>query len=151
MLIDAYSYDTRRVRYGISGLFLVIILVMGLMGRLPRVIESIAFFAVLCIPTAWLTPYMIVGLAMRNVKKANNGGIPESVVTVEEDVIRIREGEAEVEVLFSSITMAKRLKHGYLLAATPSAVILDLAGFEKGTPEEFVKFLQEKRPDIKIS
>ena len=150
MLTDAYGYYTRKLRYGICGVFALIILVMGLMGRLPRVIESIAVFAALCIPTAWCIPYLIVGAAMRNVKKANNGVVPESLVTVEEEVIRVQEGEAEIRVSYEDITLAKRLRHGYLLAATPASVMLDLKGFAKGTPEEFAVFLQEKRPDLKI-
>ena len=150
MLTDAYGYYTRKLRYGICGVFVLIILVMGLMGRLPRVMESILLFAALCIPAAWFTPHLIVGLAMRNVKKENNGVVPESLVTVEEEAIRVQEGTAEIQVPYSDITMAKRLRHGYLLAAAPASVMLDVTGFAEGTPEEFEAFFREKRPDLKI-
>ena len=150
MLTEAYSFQTRWLRYGICGIFIMITLGTGLAGILPRVLEDSVLYAVLCIPAEWFTPHLIVWLAMRNVKKENHGSIPEAVVTVEDEVIRVREDMTEIVVPYNRITKIQRLKHGYLLSAAPASVLLDTAGFSKGTPEEFADFFRQKRPDLKI-
>ena len=150
MLTEAYGYYTKWLRWGICGIFALITLGTGLAGILPRVLESIVLYAGLCIPAVWFTPHLIVWLAMRNVKKENNGNIPQAVVTVDEEAIRVREDMTEIVVPYERITKAVRLKNSYLLAAAPASVLLDMTGFAKGTPEEFAEFLRQKRPDITI-
>ena len=150
MLTEAYGYYTKWLRWGICGIFALITLGTGLAGILPRVLESIFLYAGLCIPAVWFTPHLIVWLAMRTVKKENNGNIPQAVVTVDEEAIRVREDMTEIVVPYERITKAVRLKHSYLLSAAPASVLLDMTGFAKGTPEEFAGFLRQKRPDLKI-
>ena len=151
MLTEVYSYQTRWLRYGICGVFALITLGTGLAGILPRVWKDIVLYAAFVIPAAWFTPHLIVWLAMRTVRKENNGCIPEVIVTVEEDGIWVREDLQEIVVPYSRITKAKRLKHSWFIAAaSPASVVLDVTGFSKGTPEAFPVFLRQKRPDLKI-
>ena len=151
MLADVWGYYTRRMRYGICGAMGMLVLVLGALGRVPRVLETIAVLEALCLPVAWAVPRVVVAMALRNVKKENNGVVPESVTTVEEDGIRVKDSKAEIRVSYDDIIEVKRLRHGYLLASEGASVMLDRTGFIKGTPAEFAAFLQEKRPDLKIS
>ena len=150
MLTEAYSYQTRWLRYGVCGVFSMITLGTGLAGILPRIWEDIVLYAFLCIPAVWFTPHLIVWLAMRTVRKENHGAIPEAVVTVEDEVIRVREDMAEIVVPYNRITKIQRLKHCYLLSAAPASVLLDVTGFSKGTPEDLLIFLRQKRADLKV-
>lgn len=149
MLTEAYSYQTRWLRYGICGVFILITLGTGLAGILPRIWEDIVLYAFLCVPAVWFTPHLIVWLAMRTVRKENHGAIPEAVVTVEDEVVRVREDMTEIVVPYDRITKIQRLKHSYLLSAAPASVLLDVTGFSKGTPEDLLIFLRQKRSDLK--
>ena len=150
MLTEYYSSVTAGVRYGIYGIFAVILLITGLMGILPQVAGDILFYALCAIPAAWFTPHLIVWLAMRTVKKENDGKIPEALVTVEEDAIRVREDMSETVVEYSRIKKVKQLKRSCAILAGTTTVLLDTEGFTKGTLEEFKHFLRTKRPDLNI-
>ena len=150
MMIEYYSRATRWIRYGICGVFALIFLGTGIAGVLPQMAEEVILYAALYIPAAWFTPHLIVWLAMRKVKKENDGKIPEALVLVEEDAIRIREDMAEIVVQYSRIKKVEQLKHSYAIVAGATSVLLDTNGFSKGTLEEFKNFLQTKRPDLKV-
>ena len=151
MLTEVYCHLTRWLRWGICGVFALIALGTGLAGILSQVWDDLLLYAGFTIPTAWFTPHLIVSVAMRTVRKENNGRIPEALVTVEADAIRVREDLSETVLPYSRITKAQRLKHSlYLTADAPASVLLDVTGFEKGTPEEFAAFLRFKRPNLEI-
>ena len=150
MLTEYYGHATSGVRYGIYGIFATTLLITGIMGILPRVAEDILFYGLCAIVAAWFTPHLIVGLAMRTVKKENNGQIPEALVTVEEDCIRVREDMTEILVEYSRIKKGKQLRRSYAITAGTTTILLDSKGFSKGTLEEFKSFLQTKRPDLNI-
>jgi len=150
MLTEYYSYATSGVRYGIYGIFAAILLITGLLGILPRVAGDILFYAVCAIVASWFTPHLIVWLAMRTVKKENGGGIPEALVTVEEDAIRVHEEMSTIVMEYHRIRKVKQLKHCFAVNAGTVVVLLEIRGFSEGSLEEFKNFLQSKRPDLKI-
>ena len=151
MLTEYYSRMTRWIRYGICGIFALIFLATGIAGVLHWVAEDIILYAVLCIPAAWFTPHLIVWLAMRTVKKENHGKIPEALVTVEEDAIRVHEDMSTIVVEYDRIKKVEQLKHCFAVNAGTVVVLLEIKGFSKGSLEEFKNYLHAKCPDLKTS
>lgn len=150
MLTEYYGRATQWVRYGICGIFAVLLLGAGITGILFRVAEDILFYAVCAIAASWFAPQLIVWLAMRTVKKETGGVIPEALVTVEEDAIRVRDEMSTVVVEYHRIKKVEQLKHSYAINAGTVVVLLEINGFSKGTPDEFKTYLRTKRPDLDI-
>ena len=97
----------------------------------------------------FLPDYYAWGI-LRNVKKQNDGVMPETVVTFG-DTIQMHEGMVHLTIEYRKIQKIVRLKHSYVLMnGKRTGVILDPNGFTNGTFEEFKQFLREKRPDLKI-
>ena len=87
---------------------------------------------------------------LRQVKKQNDGQIPETVVTLG-DCIELHEGMVHYTIEYRKIVKVVSLKHSYvLMMGKRNGIILDPQGFTKGTFSEFKEFLREKCPDLKI-
>ena len=87
---------------------------------------------------------------LRQVKKQNDGQIPETVVTLG-DCIELHEGLVHYTIEYRKIVKVVSLKHSYvLMMGKRNGIILNPQGFTKGTFSEFKEFLRQKRPDLKI-
>ena len=100
--------------------------------------------------TLYFLPDYYAWATLRNVKKQNDGVLPETVVTFA-DTIEMREGMVHLTIEFRKIEKIVRLKNSYVLMnGKRTGIILDPDGFTKGTFEDFKQFLREKRPDLEI-
>ena len=116
-------------------------------GVLDRVVLHIMVLWVLFIVFLFL-PHLTTCLAMRNVKKLNDGVMPEGVLSFG-DTIHYHEGVADLTLQYRQVVRAKHLKHSYKLwFGKRTAIIFDPNGFTKGTFEEFKQFMREKCPNV---
>lgn len=96
-------------------------------------------------------PWYISWNALRTSKRNNDGVIPETRITVEDDRIDVDEGWVHFTLEYRKFRRVVHLKHSYvLMIGRRSGLMIDPDGFTKGTFAEFKQFLREKRPDLNI-
>lgn len=96
-------------------------------------------------------PWYISWNALRTSKRNNDGVIPETRITVNEDRIDVDEGWVHFTLEYRKFRRVVHLKHSYvLMIGRRSGLMIDPDGFTKGTFAEFKQFLREKRPDLNI-
>lgn len=96
-------------------------------------------------------PWYISWNALRTSKRNNDGVIPETRITVNEDRIDVDEGWVHFTLEYRKFRRVVHLKHSYvLMMGRRSGLMIDPDGFTKGTFAEFKQFLREKRPDLNI-
>lgn len=146
---------------------------IGTGPRYPIVIAELAFFAGLIFYSAtqgilaevadtftlcglvflllFFLPWYISWNALRTSKRNNDGVIPETRITVNEDRIDVNEGWVHFTLEYRKFRRVVHLKHSYvLMIGRRSGLMIDPDGFTKGTFAEFKQFLREKRPDLNI-
>ena len=114
--------------------------------------DMLLYFVLIAVISAmWLLmPKWTTWTILRNVKKQNDGVIPETVITFG-DTIEIHEGMVHLTIEYRKIERVVRLKNSYVLMnGKRTGIILDPNGFTKGTFSEFKQFLRTKRPDLQI-
>ncbi len=118
-------------------------------GILPEMIPTLFFMGAVFVALYFLPNYF-AWKGERNVKKQNDGEIPEMVVTFG-DTIEVDEGMVHLSIEYRKIVKVVHLKNSYVLMnGKRNGLILDPNGFTKGTFSEFKQFLRTKRPDLKI-
>lgn len=103
--------------------------------------------------TLWLAllPRWISWITLRNVKKQNDGRLPEDIITADDQIIRLEEGSVAITLEYRKIQRVVHLKHSYVLMnGKHTGIMLNPESFTKGTFGEFKAFLREKRPDLTI-
>ena len=119
-------------------------------GVLREMLPQLAMMGVLFLAVYFL-PDWVTWINLRRVKKQNDDTMPETVVTLGEQ-IEMHEGMVHYTIEYRKLEKVIRLKHSYaLMINRRSGIILKPDGFTKGTFEEFKAFLREKRPDLIIS
>lgn len=99
---------------------------------------------------SFFIPHFYARAALRGAKKNNDGVLPETVITFGE-AIELREGPVCITIEYHKIVKAVRLKHSYvLMTSRRSGVLLRPECFTKGSFEELLVFLREKRPDLEF-
>ena len=126
--------------------FLIFSMLHGIfVEMIPMLLGMAAVFVFVGFIPEWFTWNLL-----RQVKKQNDGQIPETVVTFS-DVMELHEGMVHYTVEYRKIVKVVSLKHSYvLMMGRRNGIILDPSSFTKGTFSEFKQFLREKRPDLKI-
>jgi hypothetical protein len=118
-------------------------------GILWEMLPSLAMMGVVFLVLGFM-PDWITWINLRRVRKQNDNAMPETVVTLGEQ-IEMHEGMVHYTIEYRKLVKVIRLKHSYaLMLNRRSGIILNPNGFTKGTFEEFKQFLREKRPDLKI-
>ena len=111
------------------------------------------------IPVAYLVMILIQFLPrfyawsmIRNTKKLNDGVLPETRVVFSEENIQMFEGMVHLTIEYRKIRKGVRLKNGYaLFNGKRSAVLLKPENFREGSFRDFLDFIREKCPGIKIA
>lgn len=118
-------------------------------GILLEMLPMLLFMGVV-FGSLYFLPDFYAWCSFRNVKKQNDGVLPETVVTFA-DTIEIHEGMVHITIEYRKIQKVVRLKHSYVLMNSKrSGIMLCEDGFTKGNFSEFKQFLREKCPDLKI-
>lgn len=118
-------------------------------GVLVSVVKPLLLFLFLAAALNVL-PEFAAWNKMRAARKRNAGIQPETRV-VFGDAIEIQEGMTRSAIEYREIVDVVHLKHSYVLMMNSrSGVILDPAGFTRGSFETFKSFLREKYPHLAI-
>ena len=145
-----YMIHTHPVVVVIFSVMLTFLIIQScLSGILIEMLPMLLFMAVV-FTVLYFMPDWFAWMSCRNVKKQNDGVIPESVITFGE-TIELHEGMVHYTIEYRKVIRVVHLKHSYvLMIGKRNGVMLDPDGFTKGTFEEFKQFLREKRPDLSI-
>lgn len=139
--------------------WLSIILAVAMVASTVMSLRLGIFLDILPMLIIWLVASLVLGLSpqwlswvgLRNVKKQNDGRLPEDIITVDDRCIRLEEGTVSVTLEYRKIQRVVRLKHSYVLMnGKHTGVILEPNSFTKGSFSEFKAFLRKKRPDLDI-
>ena len=118
-------------------------------GIFAEMIPTLLFIAFVFVFIGFIPEWFTWNL-LRQVKKQNDGQIPETVVTFG-DIIELHEGMVHYTIEYRKIVKVVSLQHSYvLMMGRRNGIILDSSGFTKGTFSEFKQFLREKCPDLNI-
>ena len=145
-----YMTGPRPILLIIFGIFYGVLLLGTLLGDVDY--EGLRYLIILglCFLILAFLPNLTAWQSIRQLKKQNDGVIPETVTTFG-DTIEIHEGMVHITIEYRKIIAVRRLKHSYMLMiGKRNGVMLDADGFTKGTFAEFRQFLKEKRPDLQI-
>ena len=89
---------------------------------------------------------------IRNMKKQNDGVLPETRVVFSDENIQMFEGMVHLTIEYRKIRKGVRLKNGYaLFNGKRTAVLLKPENFREGSFRDFLGFLREKCPGIKYA
>ena len=147
-----YSVGPRPVISIITGILMLIelpALVVGIMLRQDVWMLAVMYLVFILVQ---FFPRLFAWASMRNMRKQNDGMIPETKVVFTEENIQMFEGMVHLTVEYRKITGGIRLKHSYaLMTGKRNAVLLKPDRFTKGSLEELRRFLGEKCPGIEIA
>lgn len=147
-----YSVGPTPVISIITGILMLIelpALVVGIMLR-----EDVWLLATmyLVLVLVQFFPRLFAWASLRNMKKQNDGVIPETRVVFTEENIQMFEGMMHLTIEYRKIIKGIRLKHSYaLMTGKRNAVLLKPDRFTKGSLEELRSFLGDKCPGIQIA
>ena len=147
-----YSVGPRPVISIITGILMLIELPALVVGIILR--EDVWLLATmyLVLILVQFFPRLFAWASLRNMRKQNDGMIPETKVVFTEENIQMFEGMVHLTIEYRRITRCVRLKHSYaLMTGKRNALLLKPDGFTVGSLEELRTFLGEKCPEIKIA
>ena len=147
-----YSVGPRPVATVITMVVMVLslpVLVLSIRLGDDVTMMAIAYLAMLLVQ---FLPRYYAWSIIRNTKKLNDGVLPETRVVFSEENIQMFEGMVHLTIEYRKIRKGVRLKNGYaLFNGKRSAVLLKPENFREGSFRDFLDFIREKCPDIKIA
>ncbi len=133
--------------FGVCGIAMIIVSALG------NDMTGLAMFAALtCVVVgmAIFTPKLTFNQMKKADKEINGNNKFETVVEFKNKVI-VDEGAFHLELEFDRIRRIHTLKTcAVLMFTSQNGIIISKDGFEKGTYEEFLKFLKQKNPRVSI-
>ena len=147
-----YSVGPRPLISIITGILMLIelpALVLGIMLREDVWLLATMYLVLILVQ---FFPRLFAWLSLRNMRKQNDGLVPETRVVFTGENIQMFEGMVHLTVDYRKIIKGIRLKHSYaLMTGKRNAVLLKPDRFTKGSLEELHRFLGEKCPGIQIA
>ncbi len=147
-----YSIGPTPLTTAITVPIMVLCLPVLVMGALNGMDLSITWLAYLLMVVVQFLPRLYAWSVLRNMKKQNDGVLPETRVVFSEENIQMFEGMIHLTIEYRKIRKTVRLKHSYaLFNGKRTAVLVKHENFRPGEFEAFKAFIREKCPGIKIA
>lgn len=153
MMMELYHRASRRNRYIWLAVYLLLIIwyinmIMSIDWLIlwAGLIFLIAYSVyLLCVPMINTKRYF------KRVRQYHDGMVPQTQVQFTEKKILVENGRSSQTVPYDKLDKAWIMKHCIRLDAGKMALVaIKPECFTKGTAEEFMQFLREKCPDLKI-
>lgn len=113
--------------------------------------KLILWIAVAILIGAQFLPQFYAHSTIANMKKQNDGVLPETIVVFGDENIQMFEGMVHLTIEYRKIVKTVRLKNSYaLMTGKRTAVLVQENGFTRGSFAVFREFIRNKCPGVEV-